>query len=50
MNKHLEKAKQFRQATPMVHNCAQAVLCAYAQELGLYEAMEAKLASNFGVC
>lgn len=23
MNKHVEKAKELRNATPMVHNCAQ---------------------------
>ena len=26
MNKHIEKAKELRNATPMVHNCAQTIM------------------------
>ena len=35
MNKHIEKAKQLRNATPMVSNCSQTILRVYAEELGL---------------
>ena len=30
MNKHVEKAKELRNATPMVHNCAQTIMEVYA--------------------
>ncbi len=48
MNKHVEKAMALRNATPMVNNCAQAIMRTYASELGLDEDLAAKLACNFG--
>lgn len=48
MNKHVEKAKQLREAQPMEHNCTQAILCAYAQEIGMNEEMAATLGCHFG--
>ena len=33
MNKHIEKAKELRNATPMVHNCAQTIMEVYADDL-----------------
>ena len=35
MNKHVEKAMEIRNETPMVNNCAQTILRAYADELGI---------------
>ena len=35
MNKHVEKAKELRNATPMVHNCAQTIMEVYADDLGI---------------
>lgn len=48
MSKHTEKAMELRNATPMVSNCAQAVLRAYADELGLSQELASDLASSFG--
>lgn len=48
MNKHIEKAKQLRNATPMVNNCSQTILRVYAEELGMDENLAAALAGNFG--
>ena len=45
---HLEKARELR-ADPVLHiNCAQAVLCAYAQEMGLTEQQAFRLGEHFG--
>lgn len=35
MNKHVEKAMEIRNETPMVNNCAQTILRSYADELGI---------------
>ena len=35
MNKHIEKAMSIRNENPMVSNCAQTILRAYAEELGI---------------
>ena len=48
MNKHIEKAIQLRNATPMVNNCSQTILRVYAEELGLDENLAAGIAGNFG--
>lgn len=48
MNEHIEKAKQLRNATPMVNNCSQTILRVYAEELGMDENLAAALAGNFG--
>ena len=43
MNKHIEKAIQLRNATPMVNNCSQTILRVYAEELGLDEILQQEL-------
>ncbi|MGN0482966.1 MAG: C-GCAxxG-C-C family protein [Lachnospiraceae bacterium] len=48
MNKHVEKAMELRNETPMVNNCAQAVLRSYAQEIGINEEQASCIACNFG--
>ena len=48
MNKHIEKAIQLRNATPMVNNCSQTILRVYAEELGFDENLAAGIAGNFG--
>lgn len=48
MNKHIEKAMELRNEVPMVHNCAQAIMCAYAEDLGLSEEMANGIGANFG--
>ena len=48
MNKHVEKAMELRNNVPMVSNCAQTIMCAYADELGLTEEQAASIACNFG--
>ena len=48
MNKHIEKAMEYRDREPMMHNCAQAILSAYANELGIDEETAYNLAGNFG--
>lgn len=48
MNKHVKRAMELRNETPMVNNCAQTILRAYAEELGLSEEQAAGLACNFG--
>ena len=48
MNKHIEKAMSIRNENPMVSNCAQTILRAYAEQLGITGDMAAKLSSNFG--
>ena len=37
MNRHIDKAMQLRNETPMVSNCAQTIMRAYADELGMTE-------------
>ena len=37
MNKHIEKAMELRNETPMVNNCAQTIMRVYADELGIDE-------------
>ena len=44
MNKHVEKAKELRNATPMVHNCAQTIMEVYANDLGINK----ELANHLG--
>lgn len=39
---------EIRNETPMVNNCAQTILRAYADELGITGDMAAKLSANFG--
>ena len=48
MNKHIEKAMELRNETPMVNNCAQTMMRAYAKELGLSEEQAAAIGCNFG--
>lgn len=35
MNKHIAKAMELRNETPMVNNCAQTIMRAYAKDLGI---------------
>lgn len=37
MNKHVERAKQLRDTAPQSNNCAQTIMRAYAEEMGLTE-------------
>ena len=37
MNKHIERAKQLRDTAPQSNNCAQTIMRAYAEEMGLTE-------------
>ena len=48
MNKHVEKAKELRNATPMVHNCAQTIMEVYANDLGINKELANHLGCNFG--
>ena len=48
MNKHIEKAKELRNATPMVHNCAQTIMEVYADDLGINKELANHLGCNFG--
>ena len=48
MNKHMKRAMELRNETPMVNNCAQAILRTYADELKLSEEQAAGLGCNFG--
>lgn len=48
MNRHIEKAMELRNVTPMVSNCAQTILRTYAEELGLTEDQAAGLGDNLG--
>ena len=48
MNKHVEKAMELRNNVPMVSNCAQTIMCAYAEELGLTDEQASNIACNFG--
>lgn len=44
MNKHIEKAMELRNETPMVNNCAQTIMRVYADELGIDEISVRRLA------
>ena len=48
MNEHIDKAMALRNETPMVSNCAQTIMRAYAKELGLTEEQAAGIGCNFG--
>ena len=48
MNKHIEKAMELRNETPMVNNCAQTIMRVYADELGIDENLCAAIGWNFG--
>lgn len=39
---------ELRNEQPRWHNCAQTIMCAYADELGLSEDMAVAIGSNFG--
>ena len=45
---HIEKAKELRNATPMVHNCAQTIMEVYADDLGINKELANHLGCNFG--
>ena len=47
MNKHIEKAKELRNATPMVHNCAQTIMEVYADDLGINKDLQV---NNVSLC
>ena len=48
MNKHIEKALELRNETPMVSNCSQTIMRCYAEDMGISEEMAAGLGCNFG--
>lgn len=48
MNKHIEKALKLRDNPEVHYNCAQSMLCAYSDELGLSEKTCFDLGFNFG--
>ena len=48
MNRHIEKAMELRNETPMVNNCAQTIMRVYADELGIDENLCAAIGCNFG--
>ena len=48
MNKHIEKAMELRNETPMVSNCSQTIMRCYAEDMGISEEMAAGLGCNFG--
>ena len=43
MNRHIDKAMQLRNETPMVSNCAQTIMRAYADELVMTEQQAAAI-------
>lgn len=45
---HMETAKRLRADTAKHCNCAQAVLCAWAEEMGLSEEQAFRLGAHFG--
>ncbi len=47
-NQHVVKAMELRNETPMVSNCAQTIMCAYAEELGMSQEQAAAIGCNFG--
>ena len=48
MGKYLEKAKELRNDPNLHYNCAQAVLCAFAPDLGLTHEQAFAVSANFG--
>lgn len=48
MNKHIEKAMELRDNPDVHYNCAQSILCAYADELGIDQDTAFNLGFNFG--
>ena len=48
MSKHIDKAKALRNNPEKHVNCAQTLLVAFADDLGLSEEADMKLGSNFG--
>ena len=48
MGKHLEKAIELRNDPNVCYNCAQAVICAFAEECGLTMEQATALGANFG--
>lgn len=48
MNKHIAKAMELRNETPMVNNCAQTIMRAYAKDLGITEETAVGIGCNLG--
>jgi C_GCAxxG_C_C family probable redox protein len=48
MSKYLDKAKELRNDPVMHYNCAQAVVLAFSEDLGIDEETLMKLTANFG--
>ena len=48
MSKYLDKARQVRERTDVHYNCAQGVLAAFAEELGMDEDTLFRVGANFG--
>ncbi len=48
MNKHIDKAMELRNKTPMMDNCSQTIMRTYAKELGIDEELAASMGCNFG--
>lgn len=48
MNKHVEKAMEFRSLKGAADNCAQAIMKTYADEIGITEKQASCIACNFG--
>ena len=48
MSRHIEKAMELRNATPMTTNCAQTIMSCYAEKLGLTQEQACALGCNFG--
>ncbi len=48
MNKHIEKAMELRENPNIHYNCAQAILCAYEDEIGISFDKAFDLGFNFG--
>lgn len=48
MSKYLDKAREVRSRTDVHYNCAQGVLAAFAEELGIDEDTAFRVGANFG--
>ena len=48
MGKNLEKAKVIRNDPDVHYNCAQALLCAFAEDCGLTQEQACSIGANFG--
>ena len=48
MSKYLDKAHAFRASTDVHYNCAQGVVCCFAEDLGVPERQAYQFAANFG--